>query len=77
MSKKLPDRKFPVGPLSDYTAGHTNLGTGLNAEQIAAAIRRMAPGTAPGPDGWQGDWLKMMLLDRNVQTAIKTPGSAR
>ena len=23
---------------------------------------------APGPDGWQGDWLKMMLLDRNIDT---------
>ena len=68
LSKKFPDRKFPVGPLSDYTAGHTNLGTGLNAEQITAAIRRMAPGTAPGPDGWQGDWLKMMLLAHNKDT---------
>jgi hypothetical protein len=49
LSKKFPDRKFPVGPLSDYTVGHTNLGTGLNAEQIAAAIRRMAPdGAWPG-----------------------------
>ena len=68
LSKKFPDRKFPVGPLSDYTEGHTILGTGLNAEQITSAIRRMAPGTAPGPDGWQGDWLKMMLRECNKDT---------
>ena len=48
LTKKFPDRKFPVGPLSDYTVGHTNLGTGLNAEQIAAAIRRMANKTEEG-----------------------------
>ena len=41
LSKKFPDRKFPVGPLSDYTEGHTILGTGLNAEQVTSAIRRI------------------------------------
>ena len=41
--------------------------TKITGDQIAKAIRNLTPGTAPGPDGFQSEYLKMTLKVQNLE----------
>ena len=66
MQKKFPPRKHLVGPLSEYLGIGTPVVTKVTGAQIARAIRSFAPGTAPGPDGFHGEHLKLTLKAQNL-----------
>ena len=41
--------------------------TKITGGQIAKAIRNLTPGTAPGPDGFLAEYLKMTLKAQNLE----------
>ena len=67
MQRKFPSRKHRVGPLSEYLGISTPIVTKITGDQIAKAIRNLTPGTAPGPDGFQSEYLKMTLKVQNLE----------
>jgi len=67
MKRKFPPRKHRVGPLSEYLGIGKPVVTKITSAQIATAIRRMAPGTAPGPDGFHVEHFKMALKMQNLE----------
>ncbi len=67
MQRKFPPRKHRVGPLSEYLGTGTPIVTKITADQIARAIRNLTPGTAPGPDGFQAEYLKITLKAQNLE----------
>jgi hypothetical protein len=71
MRKKFPDRKGDVGPLSDYIGNGTPAVTKVTSAQIVKAIRNLAPGSAPGPDGFHVEYLKMALKVQNLEIGQK------
>ena len=73
MRRKLPNRKPDVGALSDYVRDGTPIVTKVTSAQIAraAAIRNLAPGTAPGPDGLHVEHLKITQKAQNVEIGAK------
>ena len=70
MQRKFPPRKHRVGPLSEYLGIGTPIVTKITGDQIATAIRNLTPGTAPGPDGFQSEHLKMTLKVQNLDSEI-------
>ena len=67
MRKKFPPRKHHVGPLSEYLGIGTPVVTKVTGAQIARAIRNLAPGTAPGPDGFHSEHFKLTLKVQNLE----------
>jgi hypothetical protein len=67
MQRKFPPRKHRVGPLSEYLGTGTPTVTKITGGQIAKAIRNLTPGTAPGPDGFRAEYLKMTLKAQNPE----------
>ena len=67
MQRKFPPRKHRVGPLSEYLGNGTPTVTKITGDQIARAIRNLTPGTAPGPDGFQAEYLKITLKAQNLE----------
>ncbi len=67
MQRKFPPCKHRVGPLSEYLGTGTPIVTKITGDQIARAIRNRTPGTAPGPDGFQSEYLKMTLKVQNLE----------
>ncbi len=56
-----------VGPLSEYLGIGTPIVTKITSDQIARAIRNLTAGTAPGPDGFQSEYLKITLKAHNLE----------
>ena len=67
MQRKFPSRKHRVGPLSEYLGTDTPIVTKITGGQIAKAIRNLTPGTAPGPDGFHAEHLRMTLKAQNLE----------
>ena len=67
MQRKFPSRKHRVGPLSEYLGTGTPIVTKITGGQIARAIRNLTPGTAPGPDGFHAEHLRMTLKAQNLE----------
>ena len=67
MQRKFPPRKHRVGPLSEYLGISTPVVPKITGDQIARAIRNLAPGTAPGPDGFHVEYLKLTLKAQNLE----------
>ncbi len=72
MRRKLANRKPDVGALSDYVRDCTPIVTKVTSAQIARAIRNLAPGTAPGPEGLHSSTLlKITRKAQNVEIGAK------
>jgi hypothetical protein len=69
MQRKFPPRKHRVGPLSEFLGIGTPrpIVTKITGDQIARAIRNLTPGTAPGPDGFHSEYLKVTLKAQNLE----------
>ena len=67
MQRKFPSRKHRVGPLSEYLGTGTPIVTKITGGQIARAIRNLTPGTAPGPDGFHAEHLRMTLKAQSLE----------
>ena len=67
MRRKFPNRKSDVGPLSAYIGNGTPVAAKVTSDQIVKAIRNLAPGTAPGPDGFHAEHFKMALKAQNLE----------
>ncbi len=53
--------------LSEYLGTGTPIVTKITGGQIAKAIRNLTPGTAPGPDGFHAEHLRMILKAQNLE----------
>ena len=71
MRRKFPNRKLDVGPLSDYIRDGTPTVIKVTSDQIVRAIRNLAPGTAPGPDGFHVEHFKITKKAQNLEIGTK------